>query len=235
MKYCYPTYSLIVILLIIQQVSQATPQLDSLLNVRSEKNLDYYRYKQHIEVRTWIKMVELSQKADSVINTDNVLINEFLVNEQRKSKLLADSLEKANLEIILQRKEAAMNEAALYREHRTNKVLLMLVGITSLLLFSALFILYRRQSNYRLLKEELEHVWRGKREKTTIPVENKEVANLSEQMTQLTVERDKLKTDLDKARGQKSEAVDALKKEIRTRRQVEKEIKDLLGQINKSK
>ncbi|MCB2222288.1 MAG: hypothetical protein KQI35_18035 [Bacteroidetes bacterium] len=224
---------LILVVLWQSQAIKAENRLDSLLQERNSQYNEYNQYKLSMNERTWLRLVELGQKANDLIETDNVILNQYLQRELSRNRELIDSTEKMNLEIALLNKEAEMQEMLMVeRRNLTNTLLIIIGGIVILLI--VLFILFiDRQSRFRSAKLELERLWTMKEDPKYNHLQQDELKMLSDQVNKLAEENDLLKKELNQEKGKKSEAMESLKKEIRSRRQVEQEIKDLISQIQK--
>ncbi len=220
-------------MLLMIMTMKAENRLDSLLQERDLQYQEYNQYKLSMDERTWIKLIELGQKAHALIETDNLILKQYLKREVSRNKELSDNIEKLNLEIALLNKEAEMQEMLLTERRNLTSNMLIIMGGLSLLLIVMLILFIDRQTRYRSAKLEVERLWTMKEDPKYNRLQKDELKMLSDEVNKLSEQNEQLKQQLNQEEGKKSEAIESLKKEIRTRRQVEKEIKDLISQIRK--
>lgn len=212
---------------------QSQGVLDSLLLEREFKLDDYYEFRDNMTERTWIKLVTINNKSAEIISLDNQLINQHLEKELRKRKELRDSIEKLNLEIALLQKETEVQQVILNEKHFLNKTLLIVVGSVILLFFILLIIYIDRQSRYRAAKMELERLWTTHEDPESRVLRKDELTALREELYKTSDELEKLKMEYKEALKEKKVAESNLEKEVSTRREAEREIRELIDQIKK--
>jgi hypothetical protein len=224
---------LLLAMLLQTQAIKAENRLDSLLQERHSQYNEYNQYKLSMNERTWVRLVELGQRASDLIETDNIILKQYLQREISRNRELLDSAEKMSLEIALLNKEAEMQELLLAERRNLTTTLLITIGGVIILLIVMFILFIDRQSRFRSAKLELERLWTMKEDPKYNHLQQDELRMLTDQVNKLAEENDLLKKELNQEKGKKSEAMESLKKEIRTRRQVEQEIKDLISQIQK--
>lgn len=208
-------------------------RLDSLLHERENQFNAYNQFKLSLDERPWIKLVELGEKADNLIKTDNLILQQYLNQQINYNADLSNEIEKLNLELALLNKEARVNNILLNERQRLTNTLLFVIGGISVLLIVIFILFIDRQTRFRSARMELERLWAAKGEHGVNKLQQDEWSMLANQVNKLSEENDQLKKELNQEQGQKSEAMESLKKEIRNRRQVEQEIKDLISEIKK--
>ena len=223
----------IAILLMASYMGKTQNSLDSLLEERATKSTEYYQFKHQMNERTWLNLVELGNKASDLIETDNFIFKQYLQEEVSHNKQLQDDIEKLNLEIALLKREAEIRESQLTETSNYSNTLFLVLAGAGILILTLLIILINRQIRYRSVKTEIERLWAFKEDPQYNPLQRDELKLLTDQVNKLADENSRLKNEMSQIKGQKSEAMEALKKEIRSRREVEKEIKDLISQIKK--
>jgi len=208
--------------------SQAS--IDSVLQKRNNTYLDYNHFKEGMEVRTWINMVNLTDKANSVIEIDNSIIEVYLNNEIAKNRTSLEQIDKLKLEIILLQKELELKEIILEERQYLYNILIISIGILSVLFLIMLILFIDRQTRYRNAKMELERLWSNQNNNSNI-VNEEQFQKLSSQINDLGAENIDLKKkmlDLQKAIDKKD---DELNSEIKSKKLVEEEIKKLIFQL----
>jgi hypothetical protein len=103
------------------------------------------------------------------------------------------------------------------------------IALISVVLVLSLIFLVDRQKRFKLALMELERLWSS----GTDSGPNSETNMLREQISALTQENNKIKKELIILSDQKKDARKKLEEEIRSRHVMEREIKNLIGQIKK--
>ncbi len=80
MKLIKSSCCILVILIAIFFQNIQAQNIDSLLNSRNYQFEEYAKFKENIGDRTWIKLVNLSNLSDQVIETDNQLVEYYLTH-----------------------------------------------------------------------------------------------------------------------------------------------------------
>jgi len=204
--------------------------MDSILQRRNNSYLDYKQFQENMEVRTWINMVNLTDKANIVIGLDNDIIDNILQNEVQKNKALKQEIEKLKLEIILLQKEVELKEIILKERKYLYNVLIISIGIISILFLVMLILFIDRQTRYRNAKTELERLWRTQ-DDNPLESSDQQFLKLSNQLNDLGSENIGLKNkvlEMQKAIDKKD---NDLKIEMKSKKLVEEEIKKLILQL----
>ncbi len=204
--------------------------VDSALQQRNNAYLDYKHFQESMEVRTWINMVHLTNKAKNVIDIDNAIIDNILNNEIQKNKTLADEIEKLKLEIILLQKEAELKEIILKERQYLYNILIISIGILSILFLIILILFIDRQTRYRNAKTELERLWRTK-DDTPKEGNDQQFQKLSNQLNDLNSENTGLKNKILEMQKTIDKKDDDLNNEMKSKKLVEEEIKKLILQL----
>ena len=229
MRYCLLLGLLALLWISPPPLYAAGQRLDSLMNVRAEKFDDYSRYKNNMTDRTWSNLLELGKKAGAVIEIDQILISEYLEEEIAKNTDLKTSIEKMSLEMALLHKEAEVRGVLLReRQNQVRTFLIILVTLTFILILSIL-VMIDRHKKYKFAVAEMERIWSASDDKDP----NSATAVLKDQIRKLNIENNKIKKELIILSDQKKDARKKLEDEIRSRQIMEREIKNLIGQIKK--
>ena len=231
MKHNYPIF---IIVLILFSVSSGTTQtIDSLLHKRQANYIDYITFKNNLTERTWINLVETNNRADKLILVDNDIIENYFQNEVFINRQLNDSLESAKLRLSLYEKEAEVVGAQLNEQKGMVNTLLIVVAAVGILLFITVSILFGSHARNKAARKELDRLWR----KQDDPGPKQELSvdknSLAKRVAKLTEENDLLKKRIESIDKLKLNAESKLKEEISSRREAEKEIRNLIEQIKK--
>jgi len=211
------------------QLIHANENLDSIIVSRNNQLTDYYRFKDGMTKRTWIKMVELNDKALQVIETDNLILDNHLKLEMNRSGKLSDKLESANLEILLIKSEIELNSIMLEEQRFLNTNLIIASSVSIVLFLIVLILFIDRQVRYRSTRMELERFWsKNDDQSTQIWENNRKQRN---KINSLIEQNKEIKEQLEKISDKKREQENQLQHEINSRQKVEEEIKELILQI----
>jgi len=213
------------------QLVLANENLDSILVSRNNQLTDYYRFKDGMEKRTWINMVDLNKKALQVIETDNLILDNHLKLEMNRSGKISDKLENAKLEILLIKREIELNSIMLEEQRFLNTNLVIAASVSIILFLIVLILFIDRQIRYRSTRMELERFW-SKSDDHPIPTQTSEENTKQRNKINSLIEQNKeIKEQLEEISNKKRDQESQLQKEISSRRNVEEEIKDLISQI----
>ncbi len=209
----------------------ATQPLDSLLTLRQNKYLDYTEFREAMEERTWINLIELNNKAGDVIAADNELLWHHLDREVIRNRDLTDQAEKLEMELAFATKELTHREGQLADHKYLNNLFLMITLGLSIALIIALAFLVSLFKRNRQAIYELERLWSTSDDQTASLREKER--ELHKQVRLLEVENKAMQQELSMLSDQKLAARKKLEEEIRSRQRAEEEIRDLIGQIKK--
>lgn len=229
-----PLYKLIYILLVpifcfVQPLH--AQDIDSLMGQRESKLHAYSHFKDTMQQRTWINLVDLGKRAQAVIDADNELVNTLLINMQDRNSANTILHEEMNLQLAMLESENQKRKLQLTEYTKLNQVLLIIIiGLTAGLI-TALVLLTNQYRKNRLAGFELERLW-SMNDDQSIALRERE-KNLEKQIRLLEIENKTMHKEFMLISDQKSHTKKQLQEEIDSRRKVEKEIKDLLGQIKK--
>jgi hypothetical protein len=212
-------------------VVSANQTLDSIVINRNHQLSEYYRFKDGMKERTWTNLVNLNNKALQVIETDNLILDNYLKHEMNRVSETKDQLEKANLEILLLNREIEVNSIMLEEQRFINSNLIIITGIAILLFIVVLILFIDRQIRFRTTRMELESFWARHDDPPVSRIKNKEIAEQEKQIKTLTRENEAIRMQLEEIGNQKKAQDDQLQKEIDSRHEIEKEIKLLIAQI----
>jgi hypothetical protein len=215
------------------QISFATFSLDSLKVMHDKLYQDYQHDRSTMEERTWIRLVELDRKANELIKTGQLIMERFSeLMSQEKNEFLETidliSLEKALLERELEIQEMGLNRRITYQQ-----TLVLSTVVVGILFIISLILLFSIKSRYKSARGELERFY------SSHDVPNfREMQPYGKRLTNnklnvMKENNEQLKKELNRISNEKSETLEALKKEIRDRKKMEQEIKNLIEQIKK--
>jgi hypothetical protein len=204
-------------------------QLDSLINLRETELHTYTQFKDTMQERTWLNLVELGNKAAAVIERDNQLIEAIAGADNHLIDALQQEKQEKILEINYLSQQEEKLERRLIKYQQMNTILLIVIAglfILGVILFTLLII---RTNQYKYNQIELERFW-SMQDEYSIAHQEKE-SELLRQIRLLEIEQKAMQKEFILLSDQRTEAHEKLKKEISNRRKVEEEIKELLGQL----
>jgi len=181
--------------------------------------------------RTLNKMSEINLKAKAVIEADNVLINEYLIQQIESNIKLQNDIEKLTMELSLVKKETELQAWHLEDNKSVFKILLSVIGGLCILLILILVLFIDRQIKYRSIKIELERTWPLREELEKDNNLQHEISRLNKQVGELILKNSLLVSEADSLKLENVENQNRLEKEIQSKKQIEEEIKNLIDQI----
>jgi hypothetical protein len=222
-------FILITLIFLISQGLQSQ-NLDSLLEVREIQYQAYMQYKQNLGERTWIKLLNLSDLASKVIQSDNQLVNYYSQGIKNNGNYKA-KIEELNLEITLLKREAEIQEMVLNERKSLFNTLLMIVGGVSILFIAMLIFAIDRHIRFRNTKMELERTWAGEIEIPKVSTSEQEFVKVNNEIRSLSTENSKLKDQVLDLMNKIKEKEKILDEELDSRKQLKDEIRNLITQI----
>jgi len=224
------TYWILSFLII--SVSQLTfgQNIDSLLKQRDNSFQEYTQYKKNLGDRTWIKLVELSDLASKVIESDNQLVDYYSKGIDRNNTFKAKAKE-LNLEITLLKREAEIQKMVLNERKSMFGTLLIIIGGISILCIALLIFAIDRHVRYRNTSMELERTWAGEIESPKENTSEKEFKKVNNEIRSLTKENIKLKDQVLELMNKIKEKENILDEELNSRKQLKEEVRNLITQI----
>ena len=227
-------YKLIKILFVLSmgliQCAQAQ-DLDSLLTDRQNKLQEYTQFKNNMKERTWINLIDLNEKAGTVINADNELIWYHLDSQMARIREMATKNEKLALEMTFLNKELENREEQ-FQEHMylNNVLLLIILGLSIAFIISLVILIAQFRRNKHAIYE-LERLWSMNDDQNT-SLRDKE-RELKKQIQLLEVENKAIQNELALLSDQTSTARKKLEKDIQSRQKAEQEIREQADQERK--
>lgn len=206
--------------------------VDSVLHKRNQAYQDFKLFQDNMEVRTWINMVNLTDKANKVIEIDNDIISNNLSLEIEKNALLLVQIEKLKLEVILLEKELELKEIILEERQYLYNILIIAVGIISILFLVMLVLFIDRQTRYRNTKSELEKFWRS-HDDVSDTGNQQQIQKLNKQIENLGTDNINLKNKMNELQQAIDLKEKELNSEIESKKLVEEEIKKMILQIKR--
>lgn len=222
-------FLLVFIIALFYQDLQAQ-NIDSLLQARKNHFQEYIQYKKNLGERTWIKLVNLSNLANKVIESDNQLIDYYNKGNNRNSNILAKT-EELNLEITLLKREAEIQKMVLDERKSYFNTLLLIIGGIGILLISLLIFAIDRHVRFRNTKMELERTWAGEIEIPKVSTSEQEFIKVNNEIRSLSTENTKLKDQVLELMNKIKEKEKILDEELDSRKQLKQEIRNLITQI----
>lgn len=205
--------------------------LDSLVTDRNTKFQEFSGFKNNMESRTWINLVELGTKADAVIEADNILIRNILENEIDRNTKLSEQNEQLILEMAALKNEQERRQNQLRNHQKLNNLLLLVVLGLSLGFITSIILFIHHYRKYRHTRFELEQYWSMNDEQSLQLVEREK--NLRKQIQLIEIENKAMQKEFVALSNQKTAAKNKLEEEINSRRKAEEEIRELIGQLKK--
>lgn len=222
---------LIVILIAIFYHNIQAQNIDSLLNSRNYQFEEYAKFKENIGDRTWIKLVNLSNLSNQVIETDNQLVEYYLTHGMSRNNSYKKKAEELNLEIALLKREAEIQQMVLNERKSLFNTLLIIIGGISVLFIAMLIFTIDRHVRYRNTKMELERTWAGEIEIPKVSTSEQEFVKVNKEIRSLSSENTKLKDQVLELMNKIKDKEKILDEELDSRKQLKQEIRNLITQI----
>lgn len=219
------------ILLLIQSALTGQSQLDSALLLRNKTLTEFRLLEETSNLRPEMKQAILISKTKELIDIDNTLINNYLLREIEKNKLLNDHLENITLEVALAKKESELQEKIRIENHYLINILLAVSCSFCLLFIVAAIFFIDRQIRYRNLKIETEKTWPLIEEINRDHQLQDELIRQIKQVEDLTLIKDSLTGEIAELKHKTEELEKNLTKEVSSKKQIEEDIKKLIIQI----
>jgi flagellar biosynthesis GTPase FlhF len=207
-------------------------ELDSLLISRDNKLSDYYQFKDEMKERTWLNMVNLNEKALMVIKADNQIIDRYLNFEMNRTSELNDQLEQIKLENSLLKKEIEINAVILEEKRLLSNKLFIATLILAVSFIIILIFFIDRHIRFRSTRMELErqYAWTNNSQNTR---DNVTLQEYKSKIERLTKQNETINKQLKEILQQKKTRDQEFEKELNSRKEMEKEITQLISQIKK--
>ena len=145
------SWILVIFTLFFFQVSH-TQNIDSLLEQRDQKFQEYTQFKENLNERTWINLVNLSNLANDVIELDNQIVEYYNINGGVNNNAYKSKAEDLNLEVSLLKREAEIQKSILDERQFLFNTLLMIIGGFTLLLIGLFIFAIDRHIRFRNTK-----------------------------------------------------------------------------------
>jgi len=204
---------------------------DSLVTDRQNKLQEYTQYKNNMEERTWVNLIDLGQKANALISADNELIHIYLDRELARRKELSILNDKLILDTAIMRKEAEKRSEQLNEyQYLTNLFLLIILGVSIAFILAFIFLIDRHKK-YKEVIYELERFWSMDNDQS-LALKEKE-RELRKHLRLLEIENTTIQKEFILMSDQRTKAKKKLEEEIVSRRKAEQNMKDLIGQMKK--
>lgn len=199
------------------------------MDLREAEFQAYTQFKENMEQRTWLNLVELGNKATAVIERDNQLIDAYSDVQDNLMESLQREKKQMALEISYLADQEEKLEQTLSKYQRMNTILLFVTAGLVLIGIIVFTLLVIRTNQYKANQIELERFW-SMQDEYSIAHQEKE-SELLRQIRLLEIEQKAMQKEFVLLSDQRTEAKRKLEQEISNRRKVEEEIKELLGQI----
>lgn len=224
------SWILVIFTLFFFQVSH-TQNIDSLLEQRDQKFQEYTQFKENLNERTWINLVNLSNLANDVIELDNQIVEYYNINGGVNNNAYKSKAEDLNLEVSLLKREAEIQKSILDERQFLFNTLLMIIGGFTLLLIGLFIFAIDRHIRFRNTKMELERTWAGEIEIPKVSTSEQEFIKVNKEIRSLSAENTKLKDQVIELMNKIREKEDILDEELNSRKQLKDEIRNLITQI----
>jgi hypothetical protein len=222
-----------VLFCLIHQPAEGVTYIDSLKMVQEKLYQDYQLDRSAMKDRTWVRLVEVDRKANELIEINRVLIEELSELSSTEKSNFLENMNNLLLEKALVEREMEVQETALNRKTRFQKTLVTGSITAGTLFLIALILLISLSTRYRAARRELERLYSFSGESKNVENQDDVKQLTNNNLMMMKENNEKLKKELTRVSGEKSEAVEALKKEIRDRKKMEEEIRILIEQIKK--
>lgn len=220
-------------LCIVPQILHASINTDTLRLLRDKIYEDYQYDRSAMKERTWQKLVELDRKAVELIEADHLIIEQLTNQTNQEKSGLLEAIDRISLEKALLEREMEIQKTAFDRKTAFQNALVFSTIIIGTLFFITLILLFSFKKRLSSARGELERLYASgddfKNRGIHAPVNH----TINNKLNVMKENNEKLKNELNRVSDEKSEALDALKKEIRDRKKMEDEIRNLIEQIKK--
>jgi hypothetical protein len=232
---------------------------DSVLQERSKAYSDYRDFRENMGERTWLNLVNLTLRAEDILEMDNNIIHNYLNKELERNKSLSEQNNSLNLDIAVLKNEIASKNKLLDDRDYYFNILMYLAIIFLILLIVVTFLYINRLVKNKSLQIELERQWAQPEDKISKAYYEDEIARISAQRKNLETENQELKIKLEKSlthdrkednseyknqidqlkkqnnnlAEDKFELEQKLEKELATRKNIEAEIRELIKQADR--
>jgi len=245
------------LVLFLPVVIYGQPLVDSIILERNNKYQDYLQFRESLTKHTWTDLMKLKDQAGSIIKADNIIINEYFTKERLKVSKKESEIINLKNEFKLAENEIEAKESILKEHKDFTKMLFYGLIAAGILVILFIAILIDRHVRYHKLKDEIERIWANAGEYDEDLYKNEELVkevkslkrdkeNLLARIDELSViDKDnnefnaKLRNDIKQLKEEIKQLQDSvrekdnnLRREMQTRKAVEKEIKELIRKIN---
>ncbi|MFU8843461.1 MAG: hypothetical protein ACNA7V_06590 [Bacteroidales bacterium] len=218
---------------IIFHPTDAVTSVDSLKILEEALYQDYKYDRLTMKERTWIRLVELDRKANELIEMNRLIFEELYDLSKREKIDFLEHINIISMEKALVEREMEIQVIALDRKIKFQKTLVMGSILVGTLFIFTLILLLSFRKRYKSARRELERLYSSAEEPTRTNIQTQVKRLTNNKLNVMKENNAKLKKELTRVSDEKSEAVEALKKEIRDRKKMEEEIKNLIEQIRK--
>jgi hypothetical protein len=222
---------MLVLLIIFLYQSVKAQDIDSLLQLRGNSFQEYTQYKKNLGERTWIKLVNLSNLANNVIELDNELVDYYFSKGIDRNNVYKAKAEELNLEISLLKREAEIQKMVLEERKILFDTLLKIIGGVSLFFIVLLIFSIDRHIRYRNTKMELERTWAGQIDTHKESTSEQEFLKVNKEIRYLSTENTKLKDQVLELMNKIKEKEKVMDEELKYRKGLKEEIRNLITQI----
>lgn len=222
---------ILVLLIIFLCQSVKAQDIDSLLKLRDNSFQEYTQYKENLGERTWIKLVNLSNLANNVIELDNELVDYYFSKGIDRNNVFKAKAEELNLEISLLKREAEIQKMVLEERKFLFDTLLKIIGGVSLFFIVLLIFSIDRHIRYRNTKMELERTWAGEIDTPKESTSEQEFLKVNKEIRYLSTENTKLKDQVLELMNKIKEKEKVLDEELKYRKGLKEEIRNLIKEI----
>jgi hypothetical protein len=207
--------------------------IDSLRILRDKMYLDYKYERSTMIERTWNKMIELDRKSKELIEADHLIIDQLTNQTNQANSLLLEVIDRLTMEKTLLENEMQIQKTANDRNIFFHNALVFSIISVGTLFFVTLILLFSYKKRLRSVRRELERLYSTGDDHKRSGINAQGNHTINNKLNAMKENNEKLKKELNRISDEKSEALDALKKEIRDRKRMESEIRNLIEQIKK--
>jgi preprotein translocase subunit SecG len=218
---------------IVPQILHAGVGNDTLRLLRDKLYMDYQYERSTMKERTWLRLVELDRKALELIEADRLIIEQLTDQTNQEKSGLLEIIDIISLEKALIERETEIQQIALDRKAALQNALVFSTILIAILFFVTLILLITLKKRHRTTRKELERLYSSGDESKNRGIQAHGNHTINNKLNAMKENNEKLKNELNRISDEKTEAIDALKKEIRDRKKMEDEIRNLIEQIKK--
>lgn len=213
-------------------MTSAYPQTDSLIEARNKLYEEYLQFKSGMKERTWLKLVNLNQKAEKVMETEDLLIRQLIGDMYEAERAFETEITELKKETDMLTREVEKLKDEVSHQTYLAKIwaVVSAAALVLFVLFLTLFILMQRKVFRLLAKNEQSEAAASQMKRETEGLREQLNAREEAVKTAETVfrtEKEALQGELEEARTGNRE----LKEKLRDLEEIRSDLKSRMRQL----